>query len=42
MGKTGVVGILEGKSTNKNKCILLRADMDALNLAESTDVEYQS
>jgi amidohydrolase len=39
IAKTGVVGILKG---NGNKTIALRADMDALPLAEKNDVEYKS
>lgn len=38
--ETGVVGIIEG--TSPGKTIALRADMDALELCEKTDVPYKS
>lgn len=37
---TGVMGILEGEKPGK--CILLRADIDALPIEEKTDLEYKS
>ncbi len=40
VGKTGVVGILNGKS--KGKTIAFRADMDALPIQETGDVSYKS
>ncbi len=40
VGKTGVVGLLEGKSPGPT--ILLRFDMDALPIAEETGAEYAS
>ncbi|MFH1111738.1 MAG: amidohydrolase [Patescibacteria group bacterium] len=40
IGKTGVVGIIRGKSSEK--AVLLRADMDALPVQESTNLEYKS
>ena len=40
IGKTGVVGILEGHSSSKT--IALRADMDALPIQETNNVEYKS
>ena len=40
IGKTGVVGILEG--TNPGKTIAFRADMDALPIQETGDVPYKS
>ena len=40
IGKTGVVGILEGN--NPGKTIALRADMDALPIQETGDVSYKS
>jgi hippurate hydrolase len=41
MAQTGVVGLIEGKNPNK-KIIALRADMDALPIAEENDVPYKS
>ena len=40
VGKTGVIGTLKGNSSSKT--IALRADMDALPMQETTDVEYKS
>ncbi|MGB1286540.1 MAG: M20 metallopeptidase family protein [Aggregatilineales bacterium] len=40
VGKTGVVGILEGKKPGKT--VLYRADMDALPIQEENDVPYKS
>ncbi|HOM02873.1 MAG TPA: M20 family metallopeptidase [Acetivibrio sp.] len=40
IAKTGVVGVLEGK--NPGKTIAIRADMDALPIAEENDFEYAS
>ncbi|WP_423363493.1 M20 metallopeptidase family protein [Mycoplasma sp. P36-A1] len=37
---TGVVGLIKGK--NEGKTVLLRADMDALEVDEKADVEYKS
>jgi amidohydrolase len=45
LGKTGVVGVINGKKTAFNgeiKTIGLRADMDALPVEEQTDVPYAS
>lgn len=40
---TGVMGILEGAKTNESeKCILIRADMDALPIEENIDSIYKS
>ena len=41
IAKTGVVGILHG-GKGPGKCILLRADMDALPITELNDVPYKS
>ena len=40
VGKTGVIGILEG--AKEGPTILYRADMDALPIAEQNDVPYVS
>jgi amidohydrolase len=40
IGKTGVVGLLEGKGPGKT--VMLRADMDALPIQEENDVIYRS
>ncbi|MGB0799770.1 MAG: M20 metallopeptidase family protein, partial [Planktomarina sp.] len=42
LGRTGVVGLIKGKSDTKGKVVGLRADMDALPILEDTDVEYAS
>ncbi len=42
IGKTGVVGVIKGKSNTSGKVIGLRADMDALPIHEATGVEYAS
>lgn len=41
LGKTGVVGVIRGKQ-NSNRGIALRADMDALPMAEQTGLPYAS
>ncbi|MCD2348301.1 M20 metallopeptidase family protein [Clostridium guangxiense] len=40
IGKTGISGILKGK--NPGKTIALRADMDALSVAEETNLSFKS
>ncbi|MCB1366610.1 MAG: amidohydrolase [Rhodobacteraceae bacterium] len=42
IGKTGVVGVIRGKSTASGKVIGLRADMDALPINEITGLDYAS
>ncbi len=42
MAKTGVIGVLHGKSGPGGKGIMLRADMDALPLTEETGVVHKS
>ena len=39
VGKTGVVALREGKAS---RCVLIRADMDALPVEEANDVPYRS
>ncbi len=40
VGVTGIVGTLKGN--NNNKTVLLRADIDALNMQEENECEYKS
>ena len=42
IGRTGVVGVIKGKSNTSGKVIGLRADMDALPMQEHTDLPYKS
>jgi len=42
IGRTGVVGVINGKSDSAGKVIGLRADMDALPIHEQTGLEYKS
>src|SRR5205814_935186 len=42
VGKTGVVGLRDGASGVKTRCVLIRADMDALPMDEANDVPYRS
>src|SRR5436190_13971420 len=42
VGKTGVVGLRDGASGGKTRCVLIRADMDALPIDEANDVPYRS
>lgn len=42
IGRTGVVGVIKGKSDTAGKVIGLRADMDALPIKEATGLPYSS
>ncbi|MXQ13009.1 M20 aminoacylase family protein [Microvirga makkahensis] len=42
IGRTGVVGVIKGKTDSSGKVIGLRADMDALPILEATDLPYRS
>ncbi|WP_373636518.1 M20 aminoacylase family protein [Yoonia sp. BS5-3] len=42
IGRTGVVGVIKGKSNGSGKVIGLRADMDALPIHEQTGLDYKS
>ncbi|WP_400087646.1 M20 aminoacylase family protein [Yoonia sp. R78084] len=42
IGRTGVVGVIRGKSNTSGKVIGLRADMDALPIHEQTGLPYKS
>ena len=42
IGKTGVVGVINGKTNRTGKVIGLRADMDALPINEETGLDYSS
>ncbi len=42
IGRTGVVGVIKGRSDNSGRTIGLRADMDALPIVEATGVPYAS
>ena len=42
IGRTGVVGVIRGKSDSRGRVIGLRADMDALPIREITGAEYAS
>ncbi len=42
IGRTGVVGVIRGRETKSGKVIGLRADMDALPIAEKTGKPYAS
>ena len=42
IGRTGVVGVIHGKSQKSGYCVGLRADMDALPITEAVDRPYKS
>jgi len=42
IGRTGVVGVIHGKTNKSGKVIALRADMDALPIHETTGAEHAS
>jgi amidohydrolase len=42
IGRTGVVGVIRGRSDTAGRVIGLRADMDALPITEKTGVDYAS
>ena len=42
VGRTGVVGVIKGKTDSQGRVIGLRADMDALPVIEQTGLEYAS
>ncbi len=42
IGRTGVVGVIRGKSDSRGRVIGLRADMDALPIHEASGAEYAS
>lgn len=42
IGRTGVVGIIRGKTNTSGKTLGLRADMDALPILEDTGLDYAS
>ena len=42
IGRTGVVGVIHGKTNSSGKAIGLRADMDALPIQEIRDLDYKS
>jgi len=42
IGRTGVVGVIKGRSTASGKVVGLRADMDALPIYEATGAEHAS
>jgi hippurate hydrolase len=42
LGRTGVVGVIKGRTNNSGKVIGLRADMDALPIEEATNAPHKS
>lgn len=41
-GGTGIVGILKGKKEKSDRCLMIRADMDALPMEENNELPYCS
>ena len=42
IGRTGVVGVIKGRSDSRGRVVGLRADMDALPIHEATGLDYAS
>ncbi|QBY00868.1 amidohydrolase [Rhodophyticola sp. CCM32] len=42
IGRSGIVGVIRGKSDTAGRCVGLRADMDALPMSEETGLDYAS
>ena len=42
IGRTGVVGVIRGRSAGRARTVALRADMDALPMSEETNLVYAS
>ncbi|WJY21782.1 M20 aminoacylase family protein [Fontisubflavum oceani] len=42
IGKSGIVGVIRGKTNTADRCVGLRADMDALPMNEETGLAYAS
>ncbi|CAG9267708.1 Hydrolase [Paraburkholderia unamae] len=42
IGRTGIVGVIQGRESTNRRAIGLRADMDALPVLECTNLEYSS
>lgn len=42
IGRTGVVGVIQGKTNTSGRTVGLRADMDALPILEATGLDYAS
>ncbi|MGR3468654.1 MAG: M20 aminoacylase family protein [Shimia sp.] len=42
IGRTGVVGVIKGKTNTSGRTVGLRADMDALPMSEETGLDYAS
>ncbi len=42
VGATGVLGVVKGRAAGEGRCVLLRADIDALPMTETADIPYRS